>query len=273
LETSTTTASDCSLELGVAVLVGLHDLGVGAERGVVDEDPSVDLGQIDRALERRAVRLERAHDVVPVQPEIESEVVARPRRDAHVAKAMRSGHGGDERLGAVASRHAEHVGPVGHGLLGQGSKIRARRQLDGLDAALRRLVEQPEALGLAAARLGVDDEDAPPRRRHSAPRARRFAERVPGARAERPQEQPDGDERDDAARPEGEHEGDADHAGGRRDHAQPAHQPAQRRRHPGRAGGEGEEEQRKDEPARIAEQRGHRDRDHRRKGEEGSSGR
>ena len=71
-------------ELGVAVGVRLNDLGVDPERDVVDEDPVVHERQIDAALDLALERVECADDVVPVEPEVERQVVARAGGHADV---------------------------------------------------------------------------------------------------------------------------------------------------------------------------------------------
>ena len=69
-------------QLRVAVALVLDGLGVEAQGHVVDEDAPVDLGEVDAALAAVDERIERADDVVAVDPEVQREVVARAGRDA-----------------------------------------------------------------------------------------------------------------------------------------------------------------------------------------------
>ena len=90
-------------DLRVAVLVALHRLGVEPQRDVVDEDSAVDLGQVHAALAALGKRVERADDVVAVDPEIESEVVAGAGGNAGVGQVQL---GGDAmRLSPETRRH------------------------------------------------------------------------------------------------------------------------------------------------------------------------
>ena len=76
--------------LGVAVLLGLRDLPVDAERHVVDEHAAIDLSQVDAPLDRRTEGVERAHDVIAVEAQIEREVVARASGHHDVRDARRA---------------------------------------------------------------------------------------------------------------------------------------------------------------------------------------
>ena len=99
-------------ELGVAILVRLHDARIDAERGVVDEDALVERREVDAPLDPVGERIERADDVVPVEAEVEGEVVARAGGDADVGNVMPHGDRGDQRLRAVTPRHPDDVGTL-----------------------------------------------------------------------------------------------------------------------------------------------------------------
>ena len=86
------------VRLRVAVLGRLDDLGVEPERHVVHEHVAVHLGEIHGPLDRVVERVERAHDVVAVDPEVEGEVVPRPGRDHDHGDAALGGDARDERL-------------------------------------------------------------------------------------------------------------------------------------------------------------------------------
>ena len=166
------------LELGVAVGVGLDDLGVDAERGVVDEHAVVDAREIDAPLDAVGERVERAHDVVAVEAEVEREVVARSRRDADVGDVAPGGDRRHERLRAVAAGHPDDLRAARDRALGELEQVIAALQDDRLDAPLAGLGGEVEALGLAAAGLQVDDQ-------HRRVRLRRRAPAAPAARRER----------------------------------------------------------------------------------------
>ncbi len=124
------------LELGVAVGVGLDDLRVDAERGVVDEHAVVDAREVDAPLDAVGERVQRAHDVVAVEAEVEREVVARPRGDADVGDVAPRGNRRHERLRAVASGHPDDLRAAGDGALGELEQVIAGLQDDRLDASL-----------------------------------------------------------------------------------------------------------------------------------------
>ena len=66
----------------VAVFLLAHRLGVEAEDHVVDEDRSVDLADVDVALETVREGLERPDDVAALHTEIAREVVSGARGNA-----------------------------------------------------------------------------------------------------------------------------------------------------------------------------------------------
>ena len=156
------------LALGVAVLGRLDDLGVDAEGHVVDEDPPVHLGQVDAPLDRGVEGVERAEDVVAVEPEVEGEVVAGAGRDADQRDVGGHRHAGHQRLRPVPARHADHVGPPVDRALGELEQVVPGLEDHRLDAASAALLGQREALRLAATGPQVHDEDAARGRGHLA---------------------------------------------------------------------------------------------------------
>jgi len=84
--------------LVVAVLVGLHDARVQAQRHVVHEHAPVHRGEIDPPLESARECVEGADDVVAVDAEVEREVVPGARGDAHEGHVEVRGHAGNEGL-------------------------------------------------------------------------------------------------------------------------------------------------------------------------------
>ena len=99
--------------LVVAVGLALHDVGVGAEGGVVDERPAADRAEVDAQLDTVGQRVEAGVGMLPVQPEVHREVVAGARGDDEERQPMLRGDAGDQSLGAVATRDAQQVGAVG----------------------------------------------------------------------------------------------------------------------------------------------------------------
>ena len=94
-------------DLGVAVALALYRCGVQPHRDVVDKDAAVDLAEIDDVLAAVDEGVEGSDDVIAVHPQIESEVVARTRRDTGEGQTVVGGRGGDDRLGAVPTRRGE----------------------------------------------------------------------------------------------------------------------------------------------------------------------
>ena len=141
-------ASAPGLELGVAIGVGLDDLRVHAQRGVVDEHALVDAGEVDPPLEPVAERVRRADDVVAVGAGVEREVVARARRYAHVGHTRRA-------AALVATSACDPSPPAipitcePPAALGQLRQVVPGFQHDRLDAAAFGLGDEVEALGAA----------------------------------------------------------------------------------------------------------------------------
>ena len=86
-------------------------------------------------------------------------MVASAGRDADERNACLR-DGGDQRLGAVAARHADHVGATGHGTPRELQEVDAEPEHDGLDPRRSALPYQVELLRLPAARLRVHDQRA-----------------------------------------------------------------------------------------------------------------
>ena len=126
-------------ELRVAVPLALDRFGIGTERHVVDEHAAVDLGQVHHPLAPVRERVERSHDVVAIDTEIEREMVTRPCRHAHVRESPLRGDRGDDRLRAVAARHAYCIRAVGDRVMHECREVIAEVQLDRLYAARARL--------------------------------------------------------------------------------------------------------------------------------------
>ena len=182
-------------QLRLAVALALHRLGVDAERDVVDEDPAVDLGEVDPALAAVDEGVERADDVVAVDAEVEREVVARAGRDAGVGQAVRR-RPSPRRSPATRRRRPSPARPRRRATRGADERpeVVAGPELDGLDPARAGLVGEVGLLGLAAAGARVPEQDrlaaaaAPAaarrgrRRRRGPARRQRRRERPPRAR-------------------------------------------------------------------------------------------
>ena len=145
--------------------LALDGLGVEPERDVVDEDASVDLGEVDAALAAVDERVERADDVVAVDAEVEREVVARARGHARV---------GEPRSAATAATIACEPSPPA---IASASAPRVDRVADELSRSSR----GPSSIGsIPRARASSGSGSARPCRRRSAgcrtaPAARRGA--------------------------------------------------------------------------------------------------
>jgi hypothetical protein len=86
----------------------VNEPGVDPERDVVQEETLVGTADIDAPL-GPTERLERAARVVPVDPEVAGEVVARSERDADEGQVSFERDGGDRRQGSVTARDPERV--------------------------------------------------------------------------------------------------------------------------------------------------------------------
>ena len=102
--------------------------------------------------------VEGAGDILPVDAQVQREVVPGAGRDDHERDAVPAGDRGDQGLRTVPAGHADQVGSAGDGLLGQGEEIVAGQQHDRFDAQPEAAVGQTEPLGLAAAGLRVHQQ-------------------------------------------------------------------------------------------------------------------
>ena len=116
-------------------------------------------------------------------------MVARARRHAGIGQIELGGDRRDDRLRAVAAGHREPVGAAGDRIAHELLEVPGRAELDRLDPARPRFCVHREALRLAAAGLGVEEQHRPLRRRHlrqvRAEAERRPAHRRCSARARR----------------------------------------------------------------------------------------
>ena len=69
----------------------------------------VEPSEVDPSFHPVGECVERADDVVAVEPEIEREVIARARRHAHVCHVVLHRNRRDQGLGAVPACHADDV--------------------------------------------------------------------------------------------------------------------------------------------------------------------
>ena len=145
-------------DLGVAVALALHRLGVQTHRDVVDEDAPVDLAEVDEMLPAVDERIQGAHHVVAVDAEVQGEMVARTRRDAGVRQPVPGGGVGDDGLRAVPTRRGQPVGPRGDGIGDELLEVVAAAQLDGPDTAPGCLLGQPHLGRLPTTGPRVDEQ-------------------------------------------------------------------------------------------------------------------
>ena len=151
--------------LVVAVGGAAHDLGVGAEGGVVDERAVGDDAQVHPQFFPVGEPVQAGGGVFAVQPEVEGEVVAGAGADHQERQVVLGGDAGHERLGPIPAGHPEQVGAVGHRLAGQRRHVHHPRafQQRHLGAQLLRLLGQPELGDLPPTRPRVHDHKRPPR--------------------------------------------------------------------------------------------------------------
>jgi hypothetical protein len=140
--------------LVVAVGRALHDGRIGPEGGVVDERAAGDEAQVDPELDPVGERLQAPGRVLPVQPEVEGEVVAGAGRDDQQRDVVLGGDPGHQRLGPISAGHPQQVGPVGHRRAGQLVHVHGPRPLEQGDLG-------PEGLGLV---LETEPGHLPPAR-------------------------------------------------------------------------------------------------------------
>ena len=154
------------VDLRVAILGGAHDRGVQPKRHVVHEHVAVQVGEIDPAFHGVAVRVQRAHHVVAVEPEVEREVVAGAGGDDHHRQPGLRRDRRDHRLRAVPARHAEHIDAARGHIADPLEPVLPRLEDHRLDPSPAALVHEFEVLCLAAARLQVHEEHAAGRGAH-----------------------------------------------------------------------------------------------------------
>ena len=145
-------------DLGVAVAAALDRLGVEAERDVVDEYPTVDLGEVHPTLTAINERVQCTDDVVPVNAEIEREVVAGAGGHACVWQPDFGSDFGNDRLRAVPAGHGEPVRAAVDRATYEHLKVFAGLQLDRLDATLTSLLGELEAFRLPATGARIEEE-------------------------------------------------------------------------------------------------------------------
>ena len=150
--------------LGVTVGRLPNGVAVDAERDVVEEEAAVHLGHVDPALDPVGERVERADQIVPIDAEVEREVVAGAGGDADEGKPVREGGCSDDGERSVAAGDAERVRAARHRLVDQRCEVVVRAQDDHLDAALARPLGEAGARRLAATGLRVDEQHGLPRR-------------------------------------------------------------------------------------------------------------
>ena len=123
------------LQPRVAVAVLPYGLGVEAEDDVVDEDRSVDLADVDAALEALREGLERPDDVAALHAEIAREVVSGARGNARERQVVRARGRCDGCHRAVAAGHAERIRSAVHRVGHECCEIVVGLEDDRFDAA------------------------------------------------------------------------------------------------------------------------------------------
>ena len=144
--------------LVLPVLVAVHRLGVHPEADIVEERPVTSEAVIDENLVTVANRVERGQRVVPIESEVEAEVVARPDRDTEERHITLDGNARHQPERAVTAGRADRVGAGVDGVARELSDVVAAFEHDHSDAGLAGGVGQPELLGLAVAAPAVDNQ-------------------------------------------------------------------------------------------------------------------
>ena len=101
-----------------------------------------------------------------VDPEVLREVVPRPGRHADEGHPALDGDRRHQRLGPVATGHAEAVGAPGDSIAGELFEIEAVVEHHGFDTELVRQLDDAELLDLPASRPGVADQHGAARAGH-----------------------------------------------------------------------------------------------------------
>jgi hypothetical protein len=120
----------------------VHETGVDPERDVVQEETVSGTADIDAPF-GPTERLQRAARVVPIDPEVAGEVVARSERDADKGQVSFERDGGDRRQRSITARHPERV------------RVGRARQSDRVLAVAEDVRLDPERLRLLRQILGT----------------------------------------------------------------------------------------------------------------------
>jgi hypothetical protein len=148
-----------------AVAGALDSVGVKAERDIVDEYPTVDLGEIHPALTAINECVECADDVVAVNAEIEREVVAGTGGHACVWQPELGGDRGNDRLRTVPAGHRQAVRAELDRATYEHLKVVAGLQLDRLDPTLSSLLGERKTFCFPATGARIEEEHRSSRRR------------------------------------------------------------------------------------------------------------
>ena len=99
-----------------------------------------------------------AHDVMPVEAEVESEVVARPRGDADERQPVLARDSRDDRKRPIAARNAERISAICHCFRNELCEPLAGLEDDDVDPSFPCQIENGGAHA-AAARIRVHEQD------------------------------------------------------------------------------------------------------------------
>jgi len=76
-------------QFGVPIFLGLHDCSIQSHGRIVDEDAVVDASEVDAALLSIEECIERTDEVIPVEADVEGEVIPRAGRYTHEREIVR----------------------------------------------------------------------------------------------------------------------------------------------------------------------------------------
>src|SRR6185312_15588765 len=134
----------------------VHEAGVDPERDVVQEETLVRTADVDAPF-GPTERLQRAARVVPVDPEVAGEVVARSERDADEGQVSFERDAGDRRQRSVSACHPERV-RIGRAR--EPGRVLAVAEDVHRDSERLRLLRQVLGTGCPGARAWIDEEES-----------------------------------------------------------------------------------------------------------------
>jgi hypothetical protein len=119
----------------------MHGLGVYAKAHIVEENTPIGTCVVDQDLLTILQPIQRSERIIPIQSEIESEVVAGSDRDTEEGNIAFNGNPSDESKRAIASGHADGIRASVYRITCELDEIVTSLQHDGLDSCALRHVD------------------------------------------------------------------------------------------------------------------------------------